>query len=378
MSHRVSKKLVPALSDIDGAVILVNALDPQIATVKLFEDAVSDLPYFVIINKVDLATVTRVQEIVEKFQAPIVKTSIIKHRGLHGVIDAFDKLPEGKIAVLGIFNSGKTSLINELTGSAYEVGDIPGTTLEITPTSFGKHILVDTVGQVVDVNKPLMVSIDLSAYPSKEAKLRRCLEEDINGIKASLESAMLTLPMAVDLIIKQVNKGKKIIVTGAGASALVAMEIAGQGQETGLPIMVFTNNFSQAQPIGFAKGFAEDELSLAEYGALAVNEGDIAIGISASGGTASVHELLFLAQMKKAYTIAITENSDTPLGKSANIIIKSEAKPEGPSSSKIQIAHLAIGHALILTIADIRGIDAQTSINYMLPKKAPNKRMGIK
>jgi len=66
------------------------------------------------------------------------------------------------------------------------------------------------------------------------------------------------------------------------------------------------------------------------------------------------------------------------LGEAADIVIKSDAKPEGPSSSKVQIAHLAIGHALILTLADIRGIDAEKSINFMLSSRIRNKRMGIK
>ena len=76
--------------------------------------------------------------------------------------------------------------------------------------------------------------------------------------------------------------------------------------------------------------------------------------------------------------MAITENVDTPLGRAADYVIKSNAKPEGPSSSKIQAAHLAIGHALMLALADERGITADQSVGFMLPEVVATKKMGIK
>jgi D-arabinose 5-phosphate isomerase GutQ len=142
--------------------------------------------------------------------------------------------------------------------------------------------------------------------------------------------------------------------------------------------MVFTNDFAFAQPISFAKGAFEDEWAMADYISRSISPNDIILGISASGGTGFVFELLGMAKDKGARTIAITENSDTPLGKNADVIIKSESKPEGPSSSRVQIAHLVIGYSLILTIADKRGITAERAINYMLPRKIRNKKMGIK
>jgi D-arabinose 5-phosphate isomerase GutQ len=362
--------------------MMVNASDPQIETVNLFLEAIEDIPHFVVLNKIDMIAnkpFEKINELIKSIPCDIVVPASTKEvDGFAGIYGQLQKLPQGKIAILGIFNSGKTSLINVLTGDNAPVDDIPGTTLVITPHEWGDYTLLDTVGQIIDVNKPLMVSIDLSDCANPEAKLIKCLTEDKHGLEKSIPIVIEPLKEAVDLIIKQVEKGGKVITCGAGASALVALEMAGQGQETGLPIMVFTNNFAQIQPVSFAKGYAEDELSLAEYAALAVGPNDVAIGISASGGTGFVFEFMGLAREKGAKTIAITENSDTPMGKNADIIIKSDAKPEGPSSSKIQVAHLAIGHALILTVADMRGIDAHTSIQYMLPNKCRTKLMGIK
>jgi glucosamine 6-phosphate synthetase-like amidotransferase/phosphosugar isomerase protein len=167
-------------------------------------------------------------------------------------------------------------------------------------------------------------------------------------------------------------------VTGAGASALVAMEMAGQGTETGVPILAFTNNLGDMQPVSFAKGTGEEEAGLSRYTALAISAGDVVIGISASGGTGFVYQTLQRAREKGATTVAITENVDTPLGHAADYVIKSNAKPEGPSSSKVQAAHLAIGHALLVTLADERGVSADRSIEFMLPEVVPTKKMGIK
>ena len=91
-----------------------------------------------------------------------------------------------------------------------------------------------------------------------------------------------------------------------------------------------------------------------------------------------MYDALERARSRGATTVAITENVDTPLGQAADYLIKSNAKPEGPSSSKIQAAHLAVGHALLLTLADERGVTADRCLQFMLPEVVPTKKMGIK
>ena len=377
LSRRVAKKLVPTLSGAKSAILLVNAKDPQFSTLKYFQEAISDIPHFLVLNKVDTVSVVKAQEILEELNESVVETSLTEKRGLSGVRQGIAKLPKGDVAVLGIFNSGKTSLINALTGELNPTGDIPGTTLEVTHHNYMNWRLLDTIGDVWDTNVPLMFSIDLRGCKTPEEKIEKVLSDEIVGLQETLRGVISPCAQAVWELKKRIENGAKIVVCGAGASALVALEMAGQGQETGVPIIPITNNLAQAQPISFSKGIAEDETALARFAYMLIEEGDVAIGISASGGTGFVYEFLRLAQ-SKALTIAITENADTPLGHYANIILKSEAKPEGPSSSRIQLAHLAIGHALMITLADERGIDAETSINYMLPEPLDNKKLGIK
>ena len=384
LSKRVLKKIATPFEDLkpNGAILMVNLIDPQISTLKVFVEAVEEqkIPYLLLGNKIDRVERKKFLEAKKILGGRLLPLSLLRGDGLAIVKREILKLfPKGtKIVVLGIFNSGKTSLIARLTGLDLKISDLPGTTLEFTRYPWDGRVLIDTVGQVIDINKPLMVSIDLSSCKTLEEKIQRILRQDAESILATLEVAVPSIKKVVKVLQGQIQKGKKVITVGAGASALVAQEMAGQGLETGIPILVFTNNLAEAQPISFSKGIGEEEGGLSRYLGFIVNPGDVVIGVSASGGTGFVYDALARARKKRAITVAITENIDSPLGRNADFIIKSNAKPEGPSSSKIQAAHLAIGHALILALADERGVSADQSIAFMLPESVATKKMGIK
>ena len=383
-SKRVLKKVSTPFEAFhpQGAILVVNMLDPQVNTMKVFSEAVEEvgIPFFAVANKMDLVDGGRLCTVEAELGLSLIPASMVTMQGLEEIRARFPRTfaPNDRIAVLGVFNSGKTSLISSLTGLELEVGNMPGTTLEFTAYEYDRYVLIDTVGQVIDVNKPLMVSVDLSGCETRRDKISRVLRQDAEGILATLEVAVPSIEKVVHVLRERLEAGNKILVTGAGASALVAMEMAGQGLETGVPILVFTNNLGDMQPVSFAKGIGEEEKALSKYMAMAVNPGDVMIGISASGGTGFVYDALGRARNRDAITVAITENIDTPLGQAADYVIKSNAKPEGPSSSKIQAAHLAIGHALLLTLADERGITADQAVNFMSPEVVTTKKMGLK
>jgi D-arabinose 5-phosphate isomerase GutQ len=384
LSKRVLKKISTPFQTFDpqGAILMVNMVDPQVNTMKVFLEAVEEvgIPHFGIANKMDLADGNSRSSVEEELGLRLIPASMVTMEGMEEITKRLAETfaPRDRIAVLGVFNSGKTSLISSLTGLDLVVGNLPGTTLEFTAYEYDQYVLIDTVGQVIDVSKPMMVSVDLSACESTGEKLARVLRQDAEGILATLEVAVPAMEAVVGILLECVEEGNKIVVTGAGASALVALEMAGQGLETGLPVMAFTNNLSDMQPVSFAKGTGEEEMGLSKYISLAINEGDVVIGISASGGTGFVYDALERARSRGATAVAITENVDTPLGQAADYVIKSNAKPEGPSSSKIQSAHLAVGHALLLTLADERGVTADHCLQFMLPEVVPTKKMGIK
>lgn len=382
-TKRVLKKVSTPfeMCEATASILMVNLVDPQISTMKVFLDAIKSnrLPCLIVGNKSDMMDEGRCDRVAGRLKEPMLKASMKTGEGLEDIKSFLDGLKEGsRVVVLGVFNSGKTSLIAKLTGKELKIGDLPGTTLEFTEHDYQKKVLIDTVGQVIDINKPMMVSIDFSGCKTPEEKAMQVFKEEQKGLVDTSAICVPYLVKAAKTIINRVDKGGKIIVTGAGASALVAMEMAGQGQETGLKIYPITNNLASAQPISFAKGTAEEDMALAKYIDGMVNQSDVLIGISASGGTGFVYDALRRAKAKGALCISITENVDTPVGKNSDIVIKSSAKPEGPSSSKIQTAHLVIGHALMLLIADERGISADRSINFMLPEIVETKKMGIK
>jgi len=365
-----------------GAILMVNMVDPQVNTMKVFLEAIEQvgIPFFAVANKMDLVDGARCAMVEEELGLSLITASMLTMDGMDEIWAHIAETfaPKARVAVLGVFNSGKSSLISNLTGLDLAVGNLPGTTLEFTAYDCDDYVLIDTVGQIIDVSKPLMVSVDLADCQSTQDKIARILRQDAEGILATLEIAVPSIEAAVGVLRDRIEAGNKIVVTGAGASALVAMEMAGQGLETGVPIMVFTNNLGDMQPVSFAKGAGEEEMGLSKYMTMAINEGDVMIGISASGGTGFVYDALERASQRGGITVAITENIDTPLGQAADYVIKSNAKPEGPSSSKIQAAHLAIGHALLLTLADERGVTADDSVSFMLPEVVPTKKMGIK
>jgi D-arabinose 5-phosphate isomerase GutQ/GTP-binding protein EngB required for normal cell division len=383
-TKRVLKKISTPFEAFDpqGAILMVNMVDPQVNTMRVFVEAVEEvgIPFVTVANKMDLVDRRRLAKVEQELGLALIPSSMVTMEGMESIKAQVSETfaPQDRIAVLGVFNSGKTSLISNLTGLELAVGNLPGTTLEFTAYEYLDYVLIDTVGQLIDVNKPLMVSVDLSGCESTQDKIARIMRQDAEGILATLETAVAGIETVVEVMRSRIEAGNKIVVTGAGASALVAMELAGQGLETGVPIMVFTNNLGDMQPVSFAKGAGEEEIGLSKYMTMALNDGDVMIGISASGGTGFVYDALERGRKRGAITVAITENVDTPLGQAADYVIKSNAKPEGPSSSKIQAAHLAIGHALLLTLADERGITADQSVEFMLPEVVPTKKMGIK
>lgn len=393
--NRIAKKIITPfeVAKPTGAILLINLVDPQLPVIKVFLKAILDwnIRYWAVGNKSDLVSEKQIDNIKKEFTRVMGELnsgihsihsiiSIKEEQGLEELKELIDKKfkSDERVIVLGNCNSGKSSLISKLINKPLEIGDILGTTTTFGEYPYKNIILIDSIGQLIDINKPLMFSLDLSDCTTIEDRIDKIFLLETTAISRSLDTAKESIIKAVNLLKKQIDEGKKIIVVGAGASALVSKEAAGQGTEIGLPIMVFTNDLSEAQPISFAKGIAEDEMGLARYISLVINPGDCLIGISVSGSTGFVYNSLRLAKEKGAYTISITENIDTPIGKYSDIIIKSNCKPEGVSASATMTTHLVITHCINLCLGEEKMLTANECLKYMLPERCATKLMGIK
>lgn len=317
----------------DKAIILLNLVDPQVNTIKVFIDACkeSGIEYIIVGNKQDRIKDTKeMLYLKKKLEEDVIPISVLKDTDINTVKTKVNSWNKSRVIILGVFNSGKTSFINKLCKTDYPVGDLPGTTLHFTETKYKDSVIIDSVGQLIDVNKPMMVSIDFSDCKNRWEKIDKVFTEEVEGLLSTSKIVRTAIHGVIDNIETRLKEGGKIITTGAGASALVAKEIAGQGTECGLPVVVMTNDGAEIQPITFSKGLGEQEGGISRYISNVINPNDIVIAVSASGGTGFVTDTLKRAKDKGAFTIAITENSDTPLVRNADVVLKSEAKPEGP------------------------------------------------
>ncbi|GAH80755.1 unnamed protein product, partial [marine sediment metagenome] len=102
------------------------------------------LPFFIIANKSDRVDKEQILETVLCFEGyPVIVSSMLDGTGL-GLIkkeirERFE--PGSRIVVLGIFNSGKSSLIKRLTNNHdIFISDMPGSTLSFLEYNYGRSM----------------------------------------------------------------------------------------------------------------------------------------------------------------------------------------------------------------------------------------------
>ena len=147
----------------DAAIIVVNILDPQLNTIRAYIKACHDydLAYILCANKIDLCKEYKQEVINIKKELDLrVLPPVSAKKGTNvDILESYINAWKGKrVIFLGVFNSGKSSLINCICKTDYKVGDIPGTTLKFTETDYDNNIvIIDSVGQLIDITKPLMI-----------------------------------------------------------------------------------------------------------------------------------------------------------------------------------------------------------------------------
>ena len=163
------------------------------------------------------------------------------------------------------------------------------------------------------------------------------------------DESLLDLIEKISLvIIKAYQNKKKVILFGNGGSAADAQHIAGElvnklsFERKALPAIALTTDTSVLTSIAndydYSKVFARQVEALAE-------DGDVVIGISTSGDSASVLEGIRAAR-KKAYTVGFTGRGENRLSNIVDIALRVPSE----DTPRIQEVHIAILHIICCLI----------------------------
>jgi len=173
------------------------------------------------------------------------------------------------------------------------------------------------------------------------------LRESAETKQRIAEQCVPEIMKAVDIIIEAFNKKKKILLCGNGGSAADAQHLATEFvirlspkiQRPGLPAIALTTDTSAltagANDIGYDNVFAR---SVEALGAT----GDVLIGISTSGNSASVNNAFQRARENGLVTIGLLGKDG---GKSRDLVDLAIVVPS-EDTQRIQEGHITIGHII--------------------------------
>jgi RpiR family transcriptional regulator, carbohydrate utilization regulator len=147
-----------------------------------------------------------------------------------------------------------------------------------------------------------------------------------------------------------IAKAGRVVVYGiGGSSATLAAEVHNRLFRLNIPIMVFTDGYTQ------------------RMSAAILSEGDVALFISSTGRPRELQESLELAKYYKATCIAITDK-ETPLGRDADVCLHVGLAAVGAEEfqpSPMRFAQLFVIDRLAHTVAAVVGERAHLALRRM-------------
>lgn len=145
---------------------------------------------------------------------------------------------------------------------------------------------------------------------------------------------------------------------GLGGSAQIARDVAHKFLRVGVRAQVF------------------DDTHMMLMSASLLGPGDIAVGFSHSGETVAVVEPLALARANGAATLAITNHVNSPLARTAEIVLASTAQGSALTgeNAAARIAQLNILDALFVAVAQSDPAATDASLARTMAAVAPKRR----
>jgi D-sedoheptulose 7-phosphate isomerase len=159
------------------------------------------------------------------------------------------------------------------------------------------------------------------------------------------EETVSSIVDAVDLVIKALRRGGKILLFGNGGSAAdaqhIACELIGKFKKvrSSQPAIALTTDTSVLTSV--ANDFGYEFIFSRQIEAIANSE-DVVIAISTSGNSPNVLEGVKAARDKGCKTIALTGRSGGKLAQIVDIPIRIPSN----ETARIQEAHITVGHII--------------------------------
>ena len=176
----------------------------------------------------------------------------------------------------------------------------------------------------------------------KHAKrAKQILDIEIAGLQQVRDNVGAEFGRSVDLILKCLQGGGKIVVTGVGKNLPVGQKIAATLTSTGSPAVVLHANDAVHGDLGI------------------LSDGDAVLALSYSGESEELLNLIPAIKRKKVPVIAMTGSRDNALARLSDEVIllavEREACPFNMAPTTTTTVTMAVGDALAMVLLEARG-----------------------
>jgi N-acetylmuramic acid 6-phosphate etherase len=165
----------------------------------------------------------------------------------------------------------------------------------------------------------------------------RILNSEDEGVASAVQKELPQVTRAVDVIVRSLERGGKLIYVGAGTSGRIAILDAAECPPTfgTRPRTVQALMAGGGRALRGAAEGAEDSTTSGarDLAAAGLAKGDVVVGITASGTTPYVLGAIKFARRRGAVTIGVTSNSQSALARAARIAIVPQTGPEAIAGS---------------------------------------------
>lgn len=178
-------------------------------------------------------------------------------------------------------------------------------------------------------------TIQASLYATRDVFSRAAEDKQFLQVAADI----------VDLIVKRLAAGSKILFCGNGGSAADAQHLAGElvsrfvVERPGIAAIALTTDTSVLTAIGNDYGY--ERVFARQVEALG-NPGDVLIAISTSGRSPNILAAIKAAKQKNLHVVGLTGRSGGLMGEVTDFLLKAPAD----QTPTIQEVHIAAGHII--------------------------------